>query len=351
MMTDVDISSESPLIGSSGMTNIELQAHGQALGDEIMHQMYLAQSGSARSQQSASRVLGMSELGGCREYIRASVSGDEKTPERGLRWAAFVGTALGDYMEHTLASRPGSKAILQERLTLTLSSGITVTGSGDVINPVPLVQYDNTIVDFKSKDGLATIRREGFTSKEKIQISGYVVAAVQNGVISAEGAIGLLMGVDRSGKDKTSHTWTVDYAGALRWLEIAERRLDEVAEAMATGVTQGYLRDEPESRCWHLQCPFYKACWPEGVYQPVEPVESDFVVEQVELYKIGRKDAKVAADIQNAAKSELMGFQPVDPEHPPVSGVMPDGTTLNWILKNGRNDSYWQIDVREARAE
>lgn len=314
-------------------SELALQARGIAMGEQIWEAVRLAQANAPRTLQSESRVLGMSDLGACREYIRATVAGEERWPGENLKLAAYMGTAGGDKIEADV-SAAFEHAVTQHRVTLVLEvdgQEIRVSGSADLFLTVPFMGVDEGVLDLKSRDGLSEVRREGASFKEKVQISGYLTAAHQEGLLD-DGAIGVLFFYDRSGKDRGFHTWTVDLAGAARILEAAKLRLAEVVSSLATG--RHAPRDEPESWCWQVQCPFYYGCW--AGYTPTEKIEHEREIAAVDRYVEARAEQKAVVSRLNAAKVDLEF----------VSGVTPDGTTVAWTeLANGVR----RIDVREPK--
>lgn len=319
------------------MTNYQTQHAAEMIGGFIMDAVATAQANAPRTLQSEARVLGMSQLGGCREFIRASIAG-EPGSEEGLKWAAYVGTALGDKIEtdvKDLVNRTLGGTITQRRVTLFLNvdgQDISVSGSTDIMFTSPVMpDLPPAVIDLKSRNGLGEIRREGPDFREKAQVSGYLLASIDEGLLP-ENAIGMLMFVDRSGSDSTYHVWAVDREQALAIMETVTERLREVASALATG--RRAPRDEPESWCFHTQCPFYQSCW--AGYQPTGAIEHEDELARIDRYLVARKEQKEASDRMRAARDSLQG----------VEGVTPDGTTITWSLQvNGTT----RIDVREPK--
>lgn len=287
------------------------------------------QQNAPRTQQSAKRVLGMSEMGGCREYIRATIAGDAKIVDPGIKWPAFLGTVIGDGIENVLA---GMGFVTQETVTVTLPNGIKVTGHLDLRGP-------NRIGDLKTRDGLADVRSEGPSFKEKAQISGYTVAAFDAGLIDEDGT-GHLIYLDRSGKDKGFAVWSVTLEEARGILADVVRRLDEVQHALAEGRSQGFLRDEPESWCWAVQCPFYAACW--MGYTPTDEINHPRELEAIARFMEYRDAETVAKTAKNSKRQELRG----------VEGVTPDGVIVRWTInqysEGGLGD---RLDVRKPKGK
>lgn len=317
------------------MADYETAVAGEEIAGMIWDAVSTAQVQAPRTQQAANRILGMSAIGGCREFIRATIAGDPMEERAEINWPAYVGTAVGDLMEADAKKYlPGT--VTQRRVTLFLQVGeqqISVSGSADMIYPEPLApNLPPAVVDLKTRDGLTEVRREGPGFKEKAQISGYLIACIDEGLLPAD-AIGVLMYLDRSGRQRTYYSWSVDREQALLILSAVEARLQDVAAALATG-RQQINRDEPESWCYYTGCPFYNQCW--AGYRPSELIEHEEVLNDIGIYVEARRRRKEEDDVMRSSSGRLMGN----------TGVTPDGITLNWILQ--QNGST-RIDVREPK--
>lgn len=314
----------------------------EMLAGRIHDELKAFDDSRARSKQSSKRILGMSDLGGCREFVRATVAGDERASDDRLKWAAFVGTALGDYIETALAAQVG--ASIQEYVTLTLpKTGIEVSGSTDV------VIFDNHLIDNKTKDRLDAVREDGPSMKYLVQVSGYFVAMVQAGRMTEEGTASLVF-YDRSGAQPYPYVVTIGYLEAMSYLEWAEERLTEVAhtltpEAAYPDANGRYLRDEPESWCFHVKCPFFAQCWDNPDYQPTGVIDAPEHIAAIELYDRGRKMAKAGEGLQREAKDKLGAYRPADED--PVEGRTVDGKwSLKFTLTEGGRYVSRRIDLR-----
>lgn len=343
------------------MTTVETIQRGQKLARRIMESVTVQQLNAPRTLQSGARILGMSEFGGCREYVRASIAGDPKAPQTNLKWSAYIGTVVGDAMETAtkeavvteLVNGYGGDVVTQRRVTLQLMVGndetlteIRVSGSADLIflpdgtipegEPIPDDFGLGDVVDLKSKDGLGEVLRSGPSFKEKAQISGYVTACVQEGILPASTAAGHLMYYDRAGKVDDALTWSVDYEGAQLILEAASQRLWEVATALAIPGRRA-TRDMPESWCYHVQCPFYQACW--AGYMPEKEITNPEALAAIQLYREARNDRNNSVDVIDAVKQQLEG----------IEGVTPGGVIVRWSTVQGRNGAYDKLEIREPR--
>lgn len=308
------------------VSQVEANAIGLELGEQVLVSVTDFQANSPRSAQP---VLGMSQIGGCREFIRAFIAKDERGLQEELKWAAYLGTAVGDHIE-TILGDMGFTTQKETFLTLP-KSGIKVRGHMDI-------RGKNAVGDLKTKDGLAAVRHDGPSFKEKAQISGYLIAELQAGRVD-EDATGTLIYLDRSGKTPEVFTWTTTVAQAYLILEAVEERLADVQKALASGYSQGYLRDEPESWCWAVKCPFYMACW--NGYTPTEKVTHERELDAVRRYTQARDEEVNAKERKEQAREDLRG----------VEGITPDGTIVRWTLSARDNGTSERLDVRVATGD
>lgn len=289
--------------------------------------------------------IGPSEVGHCREYLRAKIAGDDEQPSGATKWSAFIGTAVGDALEHVMSSTRG--AVTQLPVSYTLPRhGFTVSGSLDVLWPKRGADSDalrdtfNEVWDWKSKDGIDGVMRDGPQRKEWIQVSIYLLAALDLGYVD-EDAIGTLVYYDRSGKDKQVWTASVTVREARGWIEAAEERLDDVIRALADpayGDGERHLRDEAEQTCWYFGCPFYAQCW--AGYEPAEKITDERLIAAMRQYDEGRELGKAAKKLQDEAKG-ILGVG----EEVPVSGRSED-FSVAWKLRESRGLLIRTIDVR-----
>lgn len=323
-------------------TDDELQAYGQSVANEIAEALQTWDNNRERSLQSASRVLGMSDLGGCREYIRATIAGDEKMPPTKLKLPAIVGTAGGDVIEEAAKTYLGVKT--QQTITVQMGSGITVTGHSDII------RGRKCLVDLKSKDGVRAALDDGPSFENLVQLSGYLVGGIQQGLLDDD-AVGVLVYWDRAGNDKVFGARTITHEQAVAYLMMADERLDEVKLALATGIAPArHLQDKPESYCFHIQCDFYWQCW--AGYLPDGTLLDDAQEKAVHEYERGRDMKKAADEIQRNAKSLL---KPDWDHRAEGVGTTPDANgevaVIKWTTKEGRRPGEFvdTIDVRRIK--
>lgn len=291
-------------------------------------------SWSSDRPRTLQRKLGPSSLGGCREYIRATIAGDEGIAERprGLD-AASIGTMVGDSLESIFEGRIG--VATQVHVSIQLAKlGLTVEGHSDM-----LWIERQRLFDLKSKNGLAEIEREGASLENVIQISVYTVGAVQNGTLP-EGSSASLVYYDRSGTDKKFLIYTFTWEELLGYVEIAESRLAQVFEVLDAGSpdeSRWGLRDKEPGMCFYTQCEFRLNCWGGADnWIPASTITTEAGLAAVAEYVRARKAAKDGVAYQREAREGLRGVEG-------VTSVPIDGLVYAVSWKPGRNDD--RLDV------
>jgi hypothetical protein len=284
---------------------------------ELLGHIIAEQNDRPRSNQAG---IGPSELGGCRERLRATWQGDPGLPDPFWHLAAEIGTVMGDELERIMSKRAGAMTQVAVHAVLP-RTGLRVSGHADV------VWKDRNIVgDFKSKDGLGGVRYEGVSMSNAIQLAVYTLGLVQMGVLQ-EGATGYLLYYDRAGNDLELMAAPIPWDGLMRFIEIAEARLQDVVDAQSA-LDAGNLeprhelRDMPPSFCFSpkVMCPFREACWKGSDYDPTTVITAEEIIRSTERYKAARDAAKAAEQMKREAREELRD----------VSGVLPDGTRVGW---------------------
>lgn len=262
---------------------------------------------SAARPRNKQVTLGPSSLGGCREYIRATLAEDEGIPERTERGldGASIGTLLGDDLEEIFESQ---MAFLRQVNTQThfQKLGLTVAGNADLVD-IP----GAWVGDLKSVDGLEEVRRQGPSLKYMIQVSVYLMGLIQAGVISeTERPTASLIYYDRSGADKTFLVYTLSWDDILGYVSLAEERLQQVFDVLAAGSPEEMrwgLRDEEPSFCHYIQCPFRLNCWGGSEWVPPGTIESEDGKAAVDSYVQARQAAKDAEAWKKEAREGLRG--------------------------------------------
>ena len=121
---------------------------------------------SDRSIQAQEGRLGPSDIGFCRQKAALMVRGvaaTDVTP----KWAAAVGTSIHNYVEEALKQQFPDwilGSIDNLSVTAKLPSGAEISGHPDIVIP-----SENTVLDIKTVDGFAWVKREGTSQNHKYQ--------------------------------------------------------------------------------------------------------------------------------------------------------------------------------------
>lgn len=263
--------------------------------------------------------LGPSELGGCREYIRNVLAGAPMQDNSEWPGAAVFGTLWGDYVESIVADKMG--ALTQVPVTTRLPNGITVSGTADMVWP-----ERNLLADGKTKDRLATVRKDGASLENCIQVSIYVTGLVQMGVLT-EGASAALLYCDRSGSEQVLFEVDLDWDEIQHYIQVVCDRLDDVLlaqEHIDAGEVEWAraLRDKTPPFCYseRVMCPFRDLCWAGSEWVPDETIDDENVIATVARFVAARADVAEAMSRKEFYRGELVG----------VTGQTPDGYSVTW---------------------
>ena len=306
------------------MTDLDLVA--TQVAGEVMDAVRGHTMRAPRTAQSDAFIIGMSEIGACRSYLLNMFKETPRDEEVDPKWPAFVGTALGDRLEAALSDQFGYRT--QVAFTTTLPSGRQVPGHCDVLSK-------DAVWDFKAKDGLEAVRKDGFTFRERVQIMGYLVGAIQNGHLP-EDALAILVAVDRSGRNPEPYVWVSELD--LDLLAEAEERLSEVEWAFVN--SEEVPRDEPIAWC-AVACPFFSTCRME--HQPSGLVDDPGHLTSLDLYVAGRELKKQGEQMMDEAKRDLEDVNGSTGE------LVVRHTWINeTVVESYPRAGYWRMDVRRA---
>lgn len=330
----------------------------EPIGDTIIQAIAQDQHDSPRTQQGADGILGPSEIGGCREYVRAMIAKDpqDHPTEPRVKWAAFIGTVLGDAIESVIVNSTSEKvralfpnATSQKRVVATLPRhGIKIAGSTDLV-------LADRVLDLKGKMDIGSVKYYGASFKHQVQISLYLLALIEDGTLPA-GSVAELVYYDMAVGDPRTISFIITEEEAHGFVAQAEERLDDVFDALKTRQRGGELRDEPESYCAAIACPFYTACW-QG-YQPSEQITDERTITAVRTYAEGRRMKKDGEGMMRAIVSTLNSPGRPNPLEKPPAGKTGEHI-INWKLRRNENvdpetgeveETYsWAIDVRDQK--
>lgn len=292
--------------------------YGLAIGAALTAYM----DNSARSVQAAEGRLGPSDIGFCRQKAALMVKGVEATDST-PKWAAAVGTAVHNYVEAAIKEMfpdwlVGS--IDGVRVTATLPGGAQISGHPDIVIP-----SENTVLDIKTVDGFAWVKREGTSQQHKFQRHLYAMGLIQEGTLDSDKPVYVgNIYFDRSGKEQEPLV-LVEEMDPMLTDEIVEWVGDVI---YAVQHNEDASRDIPAAVCERI-CSHFTAC--RGALEindGGELITDTTLVSAVDMYVEARNMEKTAKQMKEAASAELAGV---------------NGSTGSWQVR-------W-VDVQPSRVE
>lgn len=309
--------------------------YGLAIGAALTAYM----DNSARSVQAAEGRLGPSDIGFCRQKAALMVKGVEAT-DSSPKWAAAVGTAIHNYVEAAIKEMfpdwlVGS--IDGVRVTATLPSGAEISGHPDIVIPA-----ENTVLDIKTVDGFAWIKREGTSQQHKFQRHLYAMGLIQNGTLDSSKPVYVgNIYFDRSGKEQEP----------LLLLEEMDPMLTDEIDSWVGDViyavkhNEDASRDIPAAVCERI-CSHFTAC--RGALEindGGELITDTTLISAVDMYVEARNMEKTAKQMKEEAAVMLGGV---------------NGSTGSWQVRwvdvqpsrveAFDKQGYSRLDIRKARA-
>ncbi|QJD53280.1 hypothetical protein SEA_TEMPO_57 [Microbacterium phage Tempo] len=348
--------------------------------DTVLEQRMLEAVIAERNAQPRNQQvqIGPSEIGGCRELLRAGLFEPETMSEPETHWAtaAHVGSIMGDDLEQIFGKRMDAET--QRRVTAHFNQlGVDISGAIDLLfielGQVSDLKSTNdmggVLYDLKKNasaiETLLSIWREGLLFQKKIetadggyeltdkmistisklhyyvQLSIYVSGAIQEGILDDDAEARLVF-YDRGGAYQEFVALVVTNEELRMFYEIGQMRLAQVVHAQegyeksgGQQVVIGHLRDMTPSYCFSpkVMCPRRQHCWGGSDWTADNRISAEHA-KTVERYIAGREMAKLGEGMKKAAREELKG----------IEGVLPDGRMVTWV----RGGS--QINVVETTA-
>jgi hypothetical protein len=286
----------------------------QAMADNIYRVLERAAHDTPRSQQTKEHKLGVSDLGMCREYVKHMViQSPQVEPERSML-PAMIGSAWDEYVKPAICGpvveevsgegwagkRTANGYLVDVWMQITLPSGKTVEGTCDALNPAT-----NTLVDFKTVNGLTYVRREGASVQQQFQRRIYTFGAIQHGLL--DGTKDVFCGNvwwDRSAVETKPVVQLEEYGDWM--MDEVDAYLGDVDYAVMHNEEAG--KDKPLTFCMDY-CPFFQVCRAEDLTHDGGIVDDpDGQIESfAALYNEGAGLIKQGKQMQDEAKATLKG--------------------------------------------
>lgn len=265
----------------------------QEYADSFLLDLTIADMLDERSQQSADRELGISDLG-CHEYVRRFLDGQPFTDSPDTT-AARIGKWLH---AGALAARKTAQPHLlhEQTIYVELPNGLRIKGHADELDP-----DEPSVTDFKTVDGLAGVEKSGANSQQRFQRHLYGWGAWQMGLfgdIDPAQVIVRNIWMDRSANDKHLHVEQEPLGPEV--LSQAVEWLYEVDEARQEN--RPARRDKEWSWCRQF-CAFFTAC--RGTEPPPTDLRDPELVDAADLYLEGLELTRQGDRLKKAAASVL----------------------------------------------
>lgn len=260
----------------------------------------------ARSIQSADGIIGMSDLGFCRQKALLMMRGIPQSDSSNI-YAAQMGTAIHAYYRKAMEEMFPEWIADAQRLVCTFPSGVQVPGTPDLVVP----DY-NAIVDWKSTDGFQRLRTYGVSTSNRYQRFGYARAAIQAGLLDPSKPVWVCnYFIDRSAREKDSLFLFEEYDDSLA------NEIDEWISDVTYANVQGEdaSRDIPSPVCAKI-CEFFTVC--RGgleVHEGQEVLDDEETIQYVEMANTGKEMKQIGDAMYEEARANLVGVNGITPTH------------------------------------
>lgn len=294
---------------------------------------------SPRSMQADEGRLGPSDIGFCRQKAALMIKGVDAT-DAPPKWAAAVGTAVHNYVEAAIKGMFPDwllGSIDDLSVTATLPSGAEISGHPDIVIPDA-----NTVLDIKTVDGFAWVKREGTSQQHKYQRHLYAMGCLQAGLFDDDKPVYVgNIYFDRSGK-QAEPLAIVEEMDPMLTDEI-DSWVQDVIYAVKHG--EDASRDIPAAVCERI-CSHFTAC--RGaleIGQGGELITDSELLAAVDMYTEARNMEKTAKQMKDEASSRLAG----------VNGST-GAWQVRWVevqpsrVEAFDKQGYSRLDIRKARS-
>ncbi len=276
------------------------------LGDLITTAVRAFSDNSPRTAQSNAGLIGMSDLGFCRQKALLMMRGIAQSDPNNTA-AAQIGTAIHDYYRRAIEQMFPEWIVDSQRVVAKFPGGYEVPGTPDII----ATDY-NAIVDIKSMDGFTFIKRLGPSQSNRYQRHGYALAAIQMGLLDPSKPVWVAnYYVDRSARESEPYFVWEEFDPTLT--DEINDWIDDVVYANKTG--EDASRDVASSVCVRF-CPFFTVC--RGgleVFDGNELITDETQVDAARVVYEGRQGIKELEQQVDAGRDVLVGVNGITDEY------------------------------------
>ena len=285
-----------------------------------------------RSLASSRGHIGISDIGGCRQYVRYLTIGEKPSDIRDT-WPADVGTAIDYIVKEAVNLEWGEAVDTDHKVVCHYPNGAEVPGTPDIV-------LSQLVVDVKTKDGLATVKRSGPTNQNWWQVMGYAQGLLADGTFTEEEDITVAVAfLDRSGASTDIPVFERDYDPAI--LSEAADWIDDVTYAVQHG--EEAPRDWPINKC-ERYCEFFTTCRGETIAPEGGLIEHPETLDAIDRYVEASALEKEAKALKSEARADLEGIDGSTGTHT-VRWTQVNEADIPGYTRNG----YTKLDVRAVK--
>jgi len=265
--------------------------------DQFVSSLQYADLTRDRTTQTHDHILGVSDVGNCREYARRIITGtpftDSPTTGKARAGSYFHAGALGA----RAAVRP--ELLHEQEVTVALSNGLELLGHADEIDPDEPSVTDLKTVD--TDDEVRAVKRHGADTQQRAQRHLYYLGAAQAGIVPVRGGVTRNVWMARAGSSVDMvHVEQEPYSRAV--VDTAARWLDDALDAANRGT------EAPKDKDYHWCerfCPFFTSC--RGDIDPGPELTDPDMVTAARRYYEATEEGKTQAGIRRANRDLLEG--------------------------------------------
>lgn len=288
-----------------------------------------------RTLQSRDGVIGASDLGFCRQKAALTMRGVQPTDSSPI-WAAAVGTAVHNHVEGFLRAAFPNWIIEGRKVTAVYPNGAQVPGTPDIVIP-----EWNMVIDLKTVDGLAKVRKEGPSQNHRFQRHDYCLGAIQEGVLDPSRPVYVVnVYLDRSGKEMDPYVCMEEFDPTLT--DEVSTWIDDVIYAVRH--SEDAARDIPAPVCERI-CEFFTACRGGLPMEESDVIADEELVRAARIYRENGLKIKTLMEEREAYREVLIG----------VNGIA-EGLQVRWThfpattQAATEKSAYDRLDVRPVRS-
>lgn len=285
---------------------------------------------AAMRPRSRQQAIGVSDIGYCASKTLHKLRHVSPT-DAPVNRSAEMGHAAHDLAAAARAAF-NPALLIEAELTVTMPSGLVLTGHADEIDP-----DEPSVTDLKSvsdEGDLFALRRTGSTEQQRFQRHLYYAGAVQAGLVPPVGTVRNVW-IDRAGQADWCYVEQEPFDMAV--VHAADRWLSDVLYAKEHG--EEATQDIHYDRC-RVQCQFFTHCRAGQAHDDLIITDPEFIL-AAELVHVGREEEKIAKGTVASARRTLELL--LDPDE--MRAYEAGDYRVRWTWVNRADGRYPKLSV------